>query len=758
MYMRIVSTLAIVAPFVLGASALATAQPATLPATEPLPAIAVSQIALPPAPISEAQLLAIDRFRADVLGLEVQFDPLTSTPSHIYSTEAFLTDPIVEPFERAASTTVLQDFILNNEQLFRLSESDLRTLALIQDLPSASEIPPVPLLLAPIYSIVYEQRWQGRQVFPTSLIGSITGRGELVSVSTTLVPDLEAAVNRTEPLLTPMTAIGFATSDLGGNFVPSQHRPIGPPRGDERRQSFTTGDTFDQRVSVRLIYYRVSAAEVRLVWEVVLGLRNDLFRYQVLVDDTDGEILWRETITAHDAPLWLAYFDVRGKSPASARDDYLPADSPRPRSPGPETPTGGQGALVPAQSFQTNGDPVASPTGWLPRRADRTSGNNAIAFFDFDGNGEPGRNEHAAARIVTVAGQPTRAFRFPADFGKERNATANRRAAVVNGFAVVNWWHDRMDQLGFTEEAGNFQATNYQMHDDTHDDDAVRVKIREAFGRASFDTPPADGLCCPHLNIQPYDGQHRNRSAAFDNEVLIHELTHGLTQRMIGGKNRLGLSSKEKQASGLGEGYSDLFALLLLRQLDEDPDGNYTIGSYTMYRYRHATLPSEWSDNAYFGMRRFPYSTDLCVNPLTLLDMQTVTYDRSPLPTAGCTAVPPINPRLRKASGDPHSTGEVWVAVVWEARRNLVRKHGSETGNELMLVLLTTSLRSLPKNPTFVQARQALLDVDRVGRGGEDSCELWRGFAKRGMGIGAATPKRGSIREDFRVPERCIVP
>ena len=124
----------------------------------------------------------------------------------------------------------------------------------------------------------------------------------------------------------------------------------------------------------------------------------------------------------------------------------------------------------------------------------------------------------------------------------------------------------------------------------------------------------------------------------------------------------------------------------------------------------------------------------------------------------GCAATPPVSPWLATRSGGPHDMGEIWAVTVWEARRNLVAKHGAATGNELMLQLLTDSLFLLQRNPTFIEARDAILAADLARTGGDNRCELWRGFAKRGMGLGAATPTSGSFTEDFTFPDDCVAP
>ena len=39
-----------------------------------------------------------------------------------------------------------------------------------------------------------------------------------------------------------------------------------------------------------------------------------------------------------------------------------------------------------------------------------------------------------------------------------------------------------------------------------------------------------------------------------------------------------------------------------------------------------------------------------------------------------------------------------------------------------------------PCNPSFLQARDAIIDADKALTGGKNACEIWKGFAKRGLG------------------------
>ena len=60
---------------------------------------------------------------------------------------------------------------------------------------------------------------------------------------------------------------------------------------------------------------------------------------------------------------------------------------------------------------------------------------------------------------------------------------------------------------------------------------------------------------------------------------------------------------------------------------------------------------------------------------------------------------------------------------------------------------------SQPCNPSFVQARDAILDADLAPTGGDNACEIWTGFAKRGLGANAETSDDDSRVDDFELPD-----
>ena len=65
-----------------------------------------------------------------------------------------------------------------------------------------------------------------------------------------------------------------------------------------------------------------------------------------------------------------------------------------------------------------------------------------------------------------------------------------------------------------------------------------------------------------------------------------------------------------------------------------------------------------------------------------------------------------------------------------------------------------------PCRPDFFKARDAIIAADKDLTGGENFCELWDGFAKRGLGPDAdvknRTPWGGGVRtDDYKTHKNC---
>ena len=201
-----------------------------------------------------------------------------------------------------------------------------------------------------------------------------------------------------------------------------------------------------------------------------------------------------------------------------------------------------------------------------------------------------------------------------------------------------------------------------------------------------------------------------------DNGVICHEYGHGVSNRLTGGPANASCLGHAEQG---GEGWSDYQALMMTTnwataQLTDGnnarPIGNYVIGEAT-----NGT-----------GIRRYPYSTNLGIDPLTYANMASNT--------------------------EVHAIGEIWCAALWDMTWNIIQQQGKiETnlynsagngGNAIALQLVLEGMKLQPCTPGFLDARNAILAADSILYGYKHKCAIWNAFAGRGMGVSAS---QGSV-------------
>jgi len=132
---------------------------------------------------------------------------------------------------------------------------------------------------------------------------------------------------------------------------------------------------------------------------------------------------------------------------------------------------------------------------------------------------------------------------------------------VENAFVWCNFLHDFFASFGFDRSLGAF---------DTGEDELqVRVFDSKTELGGLFDNK-VDGFS-PQMELfatRSSSGVH----AALDPSILIHEYTHGVSNRLLGG-TELASPFAGREAQGLNEGYSDYFALTVLSFLDRANGG-----------------------------------------------------------------------------------------------------------------------------------------------------------------------------------------
>jgi extracellular elastinolytic metalloproteinase len=197
------------------------------------------------------------------------------------------------------------------------------------------------------------------------------------------------------------------------------------------------------------------------------------------------------------------------------------------------------------------------------------------------------------------------------------------------------------------------------------------------------------------------------RHTALDPDVVFHEYTHGLTNRLVGGP--LDSTSLDAvQSGGMGEGWSDYVACTLLGK----------------------TVVGDWVVDKPDGIRRHPYTDAF---PGTYAELGSAEYS------------------------EVHDIGELWCAILM----SLGRKLDQERWPTLQIVV--DALKLTASNPSLLAARDAILLAAgqfATARGDTEHeraafvFSAWQVFARYGMGPGARTAGAtlSGIVADFTEP------
>jgi len=187
---------------------------------------------------------------------------------------------------------------------------------------------------------------------------------------------------------------------------------------------------------------------------------------------------------------------------------------------------------------------------------------------------------------------------------------------------------------------------------------------------------------------------------------------------------------------------------MISQNSDDFENGTFVVGGWPDY-----LLSDEFTENYYYSIRRYPYSTDMLKSPLTFRHISRWV----PLPSAR--EVPRnsfISSPFSSNNNEIHSAGEVWCAALWEVFVNLVKKYEHMEAERQMLTYVIGGLKITPSSPTYIEARDAIISAV-TALNPENLPAIWKGFAKRGMGIDAVSPSSTSrnlrnVVESFNIP------
>lgn len=304
-------------------------------------------------------------------------------------------------------------------------------------------------------------------------------------------------------------------------------------------------------------------------------------------------------------------------------------------------------------------------------------------------------------------------------------------AAVTNLFVSHNRMHDWSYFLGFTERNYNMQLHNFGLTTTDRENDPEVGNVQAAAVNGGYPSyqgrdnanqvtlqDGVPGITNQYL-FQPIGGSFYAPCADgdFDMTIVGHEYTHAINNRMIGGPDA-GIGGPH--AGAMGESWGDLTGVEYQVEYGYAPDADPTaVGPYA-------------TGNAVLGIRDY----SLADNPLHLGNFG---FD-----TPGA---------------EVHADGEIWNAVMWGVRQELVDKYNAQypetdmarqkdcadgkyfpeacPGNRRWIAMLFDAYLLMPASPSFLDARDAMLAADVARFDGANQAEMWRGFARFGMGENA---------------------
>jgi extracellular elastinolytic metalloproteinase len=569
--------------------------------------------------------------------------------------------------------------------------------------------------------IYLRQVYRDIELFGANININIAQNGAVINIGNQFVANLASGINTAEPGLTAVEAVQAAAQSL--NLVVTEAIVEQEKFDDAARTTiFSDGGISLNAIPARLVYQPVEGNGVRLAWEVEIYELDAQNWWNIRIDALTGAELGRFNYVVHEnfgAPDGVAHSAIAGAASslsAPAQNNLLP-DQYRVYAPPLESPNHG-GRTLEADPADT----TASPFGWHDTNGSPgaestfTVGNNVDAYEDTNNSNSP-----TGGNAARADGGALLNFDFPINLGQQPSSYQD--AAITNLFYWNNFIHDVFYHYGFNEASGNFQENNYG--NGGAGSDSVNAEAQDGGGinNANFATPSDGGN--PRMQMYLWNLTSPMRDGDLDNGVIVHEYGHGISNRLTGGPNNVFCLGNAEQA---GEGWSDWFALMLTIEAGDAGTDRRGIGTYVLGQPTTGT-----------GIRAFPYSTDMTIDPRT--------YDTI------------------KTAAIPHGVGSVWAAITWEVTWALIDTYGFDPniyngtgGNNMALQLIVDGLKLQPCSPGFVDARNAILLADQNNNGGANQCLLWEAFAKRGLGFSAnqgSSSSRTDGTQAFDLPPEC---
>ncbi len=629
----------------------------------------------------------------------------------------------------AKRSEILRDFIKQNSNLIGVDDQEANSLKVLSDYAN----PDGNMSFAHL-----EQRINKIPVFRSEIKAGFTRSGEMIRVINNLAPGLDYDSLSTD-FRNPLDAVRSAF----------RHISAEPAKLDVEFNSAASTDlkavfgNGDWATTAEKMYFPTEPGVAVPSWRVLIWQPVNAF---YVIVDTEGRMLWRKNITEDQTQA--ATYQVYDNPNAFMKA----ADSPAPLSPGPIDPTlGTQGALATRTNVTLIGNELPNTfnnNGWITDGANITDGNAVEAGIDRDGtNGVDAPQVGSPNRIFDSTWNPAPGNPAPGDNPLTTNA---QRGAVIQMFYVMNRYHDALYERGFTEAAFNFQNTNFTGMGVGNDRVSAEGQDSSGTNNANFSTPADGGR--GRMQMYVWTGPTPDYDGTADAEVIIHEATHGTSNRLHG--NSSGLSTN--MARGMGEGWGDWYAITLLSEPTDPINGIYTTGGYATY-----LISAGFTGNYYFGIRRFPRA------PITFTggagnlphNPQTFRYINAGCAAlySGSTSAFPRGPVGSSTCDQVHNQGEIWSSMLWEVRNRMVTRLGHTAGTARVLQVVTDGMKLAPVGPTFLQERDAIIAaasaLPAIPEASLDVVDVREGFRVRGLGFSASIQNAGTGANNTVVTE-----
>lgn len=561
-----------------------------------------------------------------------------------------------------------------------------------------------------ITHIYFRQMVSGLEVVQADLNIHITKMGEVICVGGGFVSGLKALSEAGGLLRRPQMpadeAVRRAAAILG--LTPNSDPEIISETGDGEKLVIAAKGVSLDDIRAQLHYVPTQNGSAKLSWGLIIRTPDSQHWYDMSIDTENGELVsqsdWIDSET----------YTVVAMPSEHPNDGFM------------------RTVVNPANA-------AASPFGWHD-----TNGVSGAEFTDTRGNNVDAHLDRNADNVADPGSRPDggAGLVFTTPFDPTLTPLENAVPAVTNLFYWNNILHDVHYQYGFTPAAGNFQTNNYGLGG--LGNDAVQADAQDGSGtnNANFGTP-ADGSA-PRMQMYEWTAANPDRDSDMDGGIIAHEYGHGVSNRLTGGPANVN-ALNNIQSGGMGEGWSDFHALMFIQRPTDTKLGSYGIGTYAMNQPPTGV-----------GIRVYPYSFDKTINPIE--------FDS--YGTSGSTSY-----GLARSTA-VHRSGTVWNTTLWDMNWLLIDKYGFDSdlytgwtgagaggaGNKLAMRLVLDGMKLQPANPSFVQARDAILAADTALTGGVNQCEIWRAFARRGLGEGAVSGASSStalITVSSVVPASC---